>query len=101
MRIAIGSDHRGVDSRLRLVGLLERLGNTVVDCGSHGGNPVDYPDVAADVAERVASGGVDRGSDHDDDDGATRRGGRGKRAGGGRRGAEGDRGGDDDDDDDL
>ena len=61
MRIAIGSDHRGVDSRLRLVGLLERLGNSVVDCGSHGGNPVDYPDVAADVAERVASGDVDRG----------------------------------------
>jgi len=61
MRIAIGSDHRGVDSRLRLVGLLERLGNTVVDCGSHGGNPVDYPDVAADVAERVASGDADRG----------------------------------------
>ena len=61
MRIAIGSDHRGVESRLRLVGLLERLGNTVIDCGSHGDQPVDYPDVAADVAERVANGTVDRG----------------------------------------
>lgn len=61
MRIAIGSDHRGVESRLRLVGLLERLGNTVIDCGSNGDQPVDYPDVAADVAERVAKGSVDRG----------------------------------------
>ncbi len=61
MRIAIGSDHRGVQARLRLIGLLERLGNEVVDCGSIGEEPVDYPDVAADVSRRVADGSVDRG----------------------------------------
>lgn len=61
MRLAIGSDHRGVQARLRLVGLLERLGHEVVDCGSVGEEPVDYPDVAADVARRVADGSVDRG----------------------------------------
>jgi ribose 5-phosphate isomerase B len=61
MRIAIGSDHRGVQQRQRLIGLLERLGDEVVDCGSFGDEPVDYPDVAADVARRVATGSVDRG----------------------------------------
>ncbi|MEI8317207.1 MAG: ribose 5-phosphate isomerase B [Planctomycetia bacterium] len=61
MRIAIGSDHRGVAARLRLIGLLERLGHEVVDCGSHGTEAVDYPDIAADVAHRVSHGTVDRG----------------------------------------
>jgi ribose 5-phosphate isomerase B len=61
MRIAIGSDHRGVAARKRLVGLLERLGHEVIDCGSEGDSPVDYPDIAADVARRVSGGSVDRG----------------------------------------
>lgn len=61
MRIAIGSDHRGVASRLRVIGLLERLGHEVVDCGSHTEEAVDYPDIAADVATRVSEGTVDRG----------------------------------------
>ncbi|MFM8986319.1 MAG: ribose 5-phosphate isomerase B [Planctomycetia bacterium] len=61
MRLAIGSDHRGVAARKRLSGLMERLGNDVVDCGSHGEEAVDYPDVAADVARRVSEGSVDRG----------------------------------------
>jgi ribose 5-phosphate isomerase B len=61
MRIAIGSDHRGVTSRSRLVALLERLGNEVVDCGSFGEEAVDYPDIASEVARRVAEGVVDRG----------------------------------------
>jgi ribose 5-phosphate isomerase B len=61
MRIAIGSDHRGVAARHRLIGLLERLGHEPVDCGSHGEEAVDYPDIAADVARRVSEGSVDRG----------------------------------------
>ena len=61
MRIAIGSDHRGVASRLRIIGLLERMGHQVIDCGSHTEQPVDYPDIAADVATRVSQGTVDRG----------------------------------------
>jgi ribose 5-phosphate isomerase B len=61
MRIAIGSDHRGVTSRSRLVGLLERMGHEIVDCGSFGDEAVDYPDVAAEVARRVADATVDRG----------------------------------------
>lgn len=61
MRIAIGSDHRGVAARLRLIGLLQRMGHEVIDCGSHTESPVDYPDIAADVAKRVSEASVDRG----------------------------------------
>jgi ribose 5-phosphate isomerase B len=61
MRIAIGSDHRGVAARKRLIGLLQRLGNEVIDCGSGGDQAVDYPDIAADVARRVSDASVERG----------------------------------------
>ncbi|MCE9632026.1 MAG: ribose 5-phosphate isomerase B [Planctomycetia bacterium] len=61
MRIAVGSDHRGVAARRRLIGLLERIGNEVIDCGSDGEQAVDYPDIAADVARRVSNATVDRG----------------------------------------
>jgi ribose 5-phosphate isomerase B len=44
-----------------MIGLLERLGHDVVDCGSHSEESVDYPDIAADVATRVSRGSVDRG----------------------------------------
>ena len=37
------------------------LGQEVVDVGSHGPEPVDYPDVAALVGRKVASREVDRG----------------------------------------
>ncbi|MFM7208104.1 MAG: ribose 5-phosphate isomerase B [Planctomycetaceae bacterium] len=61
MRIAIGSDHRGVAARKRLIGLLQRMSHDVVDCGTEGEQPVDYPDIAADVARRVSESTVDRG----------------------------------------
>jgi len=61
MKIAIGSDHRGVAARRRLIGFLERQGHEITDCGSHDEAAVDYPDVAADVARRVADGKADRG----------------------------------------
>ena len=61
IRIAIGSDHRGVAAKIRLMGLLERLGNEVIDCGCHGDEAVDYPDIAAEVGRRVSQGVVERG----------------------------------------
>jgi ribose 5-phosphate isomerase B len=61
MRIAVGSDHRGVDMRAKLVELLTKLGQEVVDVGSHGHEDVDYPDVALVVARKVGGGEVDRG----------------------------------------
>jgi ribose 5-phosphate isomerase B len=60
MRIAVGSDHRGHTMRSKLVELLVQLGQEVVDVGSHEA-VVDYPDIAAEVGRKVASGEVDRG----------------------------------------
>jgi ribose 5-phosphate isomerase B len=61
MRIAVGSDHRGVAMRAKLVELLNRLGQEVVDVGADGQTEVDYPDVAAEVARKVGNQEVDRG----------------------------------------
>lgn len=61
MRIAVGSDHRGVDMRAKLIELLVQLGQDVVDVGSHGSDPVDYPDIAALVGRKVSTGEVERG----------------------------------------
>ena len=61
MRIAVGSDHRGVVMRAKLVDLLHRLGQEVVDVGTHDHHDVDYPDVASLVARKVAGKEVDRG----------------------------------------
>jgi ribose 5-phosphate isomerase B len=61
MRIAVGSDHRGHPVRSQLVKLLTRLGHEVVDLGTQGSEPVDYPDIAALVGRMVADKEVDRG----------------------------------------
>ena len=61
MRIAVGSDHRGVHLRAKLISYLEQLGQEVVDAGTHAEQAVDYPDIAACVARKVANQEVDRG----------------------------------------
>jgi ribose 5-phosphate isomerase B len=61
MRIAVGSDHRGVNLRTKVVDLLAKLGQEVVDVGSFDTRSVDYPDIAAQVARKVSAGEVDRG----------------------------------------
>lgn len=61
MRIAVGSDHRGIDLRRKILSLLARLGQETIDVGTDESGPVDYPDVAAAVATRVSRGEVDRG----------------------------------------
>lgn len=62
MRIAVGSDHRGVHMRAKLVELLGRLGQEVVDVGAYDQqDDDDYPDIAAVVAGKVSSKEVERG----------------------------------------
>lgn len=61
MRIAVGSDHRGVSIRAKIVDFLARLDQEVIDVGSYDDQNVDYPDIAAMVAEKVSEGQVDRG----------------------------------------
>jgi ribose 5-phosphate isomerase B len=61
MRIAVGCDHRGVNVKQRVLELLQTFGQEVIDLGTNDHQEVDYPDVAAAVAEKVSSGEVDRG----------------------------------------
>ena len=61
MRIAIGSDHRGLQCKLRLVDLLSGWGHQVSDEGTHSSECVDYPDIACAVSGKVSRQEVDRG----------------------------------------
>jgi ribose 5-phosphate isomerase B len=61
MRIAIGADHAGFALKQHLVGTLKRLGHDVDDRGTHTEEPVDYPEICANVGRLVASRAADRG----------------------------------------
>ena len=61
MRIVIGSDHRGVDTKRRLIASLQEMQHEVIDLGPIGLESVDYPDYAFEVARRVSKGEADRG----------------------------------------
>jgi ribose 5-phosphate isomerase B len=61
MRIAIGADHAGFRYKSLLADELREAGHDVSDLGTDGEAPVDYPDFAGAVAERVSLGDVERG----------------------------------------
>jgi ribose 5-phosphate isomerase B len=59
--VAIASDHTGIALRRDLVGWLRGRGLAVQDLGTDRTDGVDYPDVAAGVADIVARGEADAG----------------------------------------
>jgi len=61
LRIAVGSDHRGFTVRAKLIDLLRKLGHEVDDVGAFSSDAVDYPDIAALVAEKISHQEADRG----------------------------------------
>ncbi len=62
MKIALGSDHRGVMVKQRLENLLTKAGHEVHDFGVASADAgVDYPDYAIPVSEEVAARKADRG----------------------------------------
>lgn len=61
MKIAIGSDHAGFAYKAKIVELLQGLGHSVTDFGTHSEEPVDYPVFIRPVAEAVARGEFERG----------------------------------------
>ena len=61
MKIAIGADHAGVALKDQLKEALTSHGVELEDFGTKSTESVDYPDFAALVARRVASGEFDRG----------------------------------------
>jgi len=61
MRIVIGSDHAGVFLKEILAHSIRRLGHQILDIGTYGTDPVDYPDYAEAVGKAVIDGKADRG----------------------------------------
>jgi ribose 5-phosphate isomerase B len=60
MRIAVGSDHHGFQMKELVKEHLTSLGHDVQDHGCHSVAEVDYPDIAAVVADVVAAGDAER-----------------------------------------
>ena len=61
MRLIIGSDHLGYPLKETLRAHLAEEGYECDDLGTYDSQPVDYPDVAAALAQDVADGKHDRG----------------------------------------
>ncbi len=61
MRIAIGSDHNGLEFKQFIIKLVAEMGHSGEDLGSFTTDSVDYPDIAKKVAEAVAGGDFEHG----------------------------------------
>lgn len=61
MKVAIASDHGGINIREEIKKLMNELGIQFEDFGCECDTSVDYPDYALPVAEKVARGEFDRG----------------------------------------
>src|SRR5262245_55176724 len=59
--VALGADHGGYALKETLKAYLAELGYSVVDCGTHSTDAVDYPDLAYAVARLVGCGEAWRG----------------------------------------
>lgn len=60
-RVIVGADHFGLPLKNAVREHLVEQGYEVVDIGVSTEDPVDYPDIAEALAERVATGEFDRG----------------------------------------
>jgi ribose 5-phosphate isomerase B len=61
MKVAIGCDHNGVALKKAIGEMLRQRGLEVQDMGCLGETPVDYPDIARQVAQAVAAGRCQQG----------------------------------------
>lgn len=60
-RVAIASDHAGYELKAALKARLVDAGHAVVDLGTEGTGPVDYPDFGYAMARAIRDGRVERG----------------------------------------
>jgi ribose 5-phosphate isomerase B len=61
MRLAIGSDDIGLPLKAVLADFLDEIGVEYTDLGAVDATPIDYPDVAQVVSEKIRDGEFDRG----------------------------------------
>lgn len=55
MKIAIASDHRGVEYKREIIKYLEDKNYTIIDCSTHNTETDDYPDFAFKVCEKIVA----------------------------------------------
>jgi ribose 5-phosphate isomerase B len=61
MRIAIGSDHAGLEMKNEITAVLKDMGHEYKDFGTDTPESVDYPDFGEKVSDVVSRGKADRG----------------------------------------
>jgi RpiB/LacA/LacB family sugar-phosphate isomerase len=61
VRLALGADHAGFALKDQVAARLREGGHEILDLGTSGPAPVDYPDFAAAVGEAVLDGRAERG----------------------------------------
>lgn len=61
MKVALASDHGGINIKNEIADLMKEMGIEFEDFGCDCTTSVDYPDYAQPVAEKVAAGEFDRG----------------------------------------
>jgi ribose 5-phosphate isomerase B len=61
MKLVIGSDHAGFPMKAGILAFLREKGHEVLDVGSYDPGPVDFPDIARQVAATIMSGKAERG----------------------------------------
>lgn len=61
MKVAIGSDHGGLELKETVISVLKELQVEVEDLGTHDKSSCDYPDFAQKVSNAVAAGTFDKG----------------------------------------
>jgi ribose 5-phosphate isomerase B len=60
MKIVVGSDHRGFNTKEQIKATITQLGHQFIDVGTKENSPTDYPDIAYLAATAVAQGKADR-----------------------------------------
>jgi len=61
MKIAVGSDHRGFQTKNKILVQIGEMGHESVDFGPISSDSVDYPDVGSKVAKAISQGDIERG----------------------------------------
>ena len=61
MRIAVAADHAGFELKEQLLPVIRAAGHEAIDLGTHGTQPVDYPDFAKALGLALREGRADRG----------------------------------------
>lgn len=61
MKVAIGSDHAGIELKKDIISTLQEMKIECIDYGTDTPQSVDYPDFGEKVSKEVSAGNVDRG----------------------------------------